>query len=139
MKNLLIVILLSSLVSCSGEKHKKTDGQKVNEEINNTLGLKNEISKDLAMCIPKNWTVWEEYSEENKTYLAHIGKGIFDLHFRANYELVDTLMRENVNEKNGHNSYPGIILQFYNNEERTMESVKFTQENAEIISDIEFA
>ena len=139
MKNLLILFLVFVLGSCFDQKKKITNNQEVNEEINSTLGLTNEISKELAACIPENWTVWEEYSEENKTYLAHVGKGIYDLHFRANYELVDTLMGENYNRKDGHNYHPEIILHFYKNEESIKESVKFTQENPKIVSDIKFA
>lgn len=55
------------------------------------------------------------------------------------YKLVDTLFDKNVNGKDGHNYHPEIVLHFYNNEESIKESVKFTQENSELISDIKFA
>ena len=139
MKNLLILISIFTLGSCSNQDDKKANSLEINDEINTTLVLKNEISKDLAYCIPENWKIYEEYSEENKTYLAHIGKGIFDLHFRANYQLEDTLLGENYNGKVGNKYHPEIILHFYHNEGNIKESVKFTQENPEIVSDLQFA
>jgi len=91
----------------------------------------------LYNCVPKNWSFWEEHSEK-KTYLAYIGKGIFDLHFKANYDVVDTLLDLNYNGENGNKYSPEILLHFYKNEKDIEEAVKFTKENAEIISDIKF-
>jgi hypothetical protein len=139
MKNVLFLFLLFVLGSCSNKNNTEIKERAEIKESNNAFEFKYEISKYLIKCVPENWTVWEEHTEENKTYLAHIGRGIFDLHFRANYELEDTLLDENYNGKKGNKYCPEIVLHFYRNEEIVKEEVKFTRENAEIISDIKFA
>lgn len=138
-KNGLFVFLLFVLGSCF-EQNTSNDTSEVkeNKESDILREFNYEFSKHLNNCVPKNWTVWVEHSEEHKTYLAHIGKGVYDLHFKANYELRDTSLGLNYNG-DGNKYSPEIVLHFYKNEESVKEAVKFTRENARIISDIKFA
>ena len=57
----------------------------------------------------------------------------------AAYEQTSSTLEEKFNGKDGHNHHPELILHFYKNEKRIKESVQFTHENLEIISDINFA
>lgn len=140
MKYLLILFYSFFLIGCGNSTTDKNIDQRDSDSTSSdTIVYTNEISRHLLTCLPVQWTAWEESSEDKKTYLAHIGKGIFDLHFRANYELEDTLLGENYNGKNGRKYYPEIILHFYDNTEDVKESVKFTQENPTLISDLKFA
>jgi hypothetical protein len=105
------------------------------EEIVNRDSLKNNISIQLKECLPDNWEIWEEYSEEYKIHLNHIGRGEFDLHFKAKYHTEDTLFPENTNGKSGDTYYPELILAFYKNKKSIKESVKFTRDHSQMISD----
>lgn len=93
------------------------------------------LSMQLAKCIPKDWIIWEEFQDSSKMYLAHIGKGIYDLHIRANYQRNDTSNEKNVNGKVGHKYYPEIILSVYPNTANIKSEIKFTQTNSSLISD----
>jgi len=134
MKQILFIAILFTTSNCY-----YNNNNKIEEIQNETVKLKNRLSKELAKCVPDNWIVWEEYLDENKTALAHIGKGIFEIHLKAKYQLIDTAFAENVNGKIENSYYPEIILHIYKNDEYTKESVKFTQENPDIISHINFA
>jgi hypothetical protein len=140
MKLPLIFLFSSLLISCGNSSTDKNVNQQGSVySSSDTIVCANDISRHLLTCLPFQWSGWEENSEEKKTYLAHIGNGIFDLHFKADYELEDTLLGENYNGKNGHKYYPEIILHFYINSEKVKESVKFTEENPSLISDLKFA
>lgn len=140
MKYSLILFYSAFLIGCGYSTNFKNTDQRPSDSTNrDTIVYRNEITRHLATCMPVQWTAWEESSEDKKTYLAHIGRGIFDLHFKANYELEDTLLGENYNGKNGHKYYPEIILHFYNISKEVRESVKFTEENPRLISDFKLA
>jgi len=109
-----------SVFSCS-EKDDKLNG---NEEIKGDwkqLIYKSE-TKQLTTCLPDNWQIWEEYDTDKIKYLAHIGKGDFDLYIAT---------KSPVNIQ--------FILHFYPLSESTREAVQFTYEHAEIISSLNFA
>ncbi|CAN5876378.1 hypothetical protein BH11BAC7_BH11BAC7_36750 [soil metagenome] len=139
MKYLLILFYSSFLIGCSNSTTDKNIDEQGPDFTSDTIAYTNEISRHLTTCLPERWIAWEESAADKKTYLAHIGKGIFDLHFKADYGLVDTLLGENYNGKNGNKYYPEIILHFYSNSKEVRESVKLTEENPTLISDVNFA
>lgn len=123
MKLLTFTFYIITLINCSTQI-----------DVVNNNNLKNKLSKELAKCLPINWTIWEEYSEENKINLPHIGKGIYDIHIKANYTLIDTVYAENILGKHIHSYNPEIVLHVFNNEEKTRKTVEFVNSNPEVIS-----
>lgn len=134
MKILITLIFTLGLACSFGQTGLESSSQKAKLDSAHIPAINNEISKDLAKCASENWTVWEVYAKTEKLHLAHIGKGIFDLHFLATYEVDDTV--ENETGKFVKKYHPEIILQFYPNIDRIKESARFTQMNSEIISDL---
>lgn len=134
-KNYLSLVFIL-LISCN-QVNKKSE-LKTSHTIEAIVrdSLKNEISIQYKECLPDDWEIWEEYSEEHKIQLNHIGKGEFDLHFKAKYQVEDTLFPENFNGKNGNKYSPELILAFFKNEKSTKESVKFTREHWQMVSDL---
>jgi hypothetical protein len=135
MKYPILFLSVFVLVSCSDIQNNKNPTTKGID----TNRFHYDISNQLLNCLPDKWTSWEDTAYAKKTYLAHIGKGTFDLHFKANYELEDTMMAENTNSKKGKHYFPEIILHFYPKSEQIKEAVKFTTENPLLVSNIHFA
>ena len=135
MKYLIHLLYVFVLVSSCDLQNNQNSADKEK----NTKRFHYDISNQLLNCLPDKWTVWEDTAFAKKTHLAHIGKGTFDLHFKANYELEDTLLDENTNGKKGKHYFPEIILHFYPKTEEIIEAVKFTTENPFLVSDIFFA
>ncbi|WBA42156.1 hypothetical protein [Hymenobacter canadensis] len=92
----------------------------------------------LRGCLPERWTVRKVTADSSKIALAHIGKADFELHFEAQYSVVDTLYARQLNKKPGNTYQPHIILHFYRHSAKVKQQARFVQDNMAIISALAF-
>ncbi|AII50932.1 hypothetical protein N008_02910 [Hymenobacter sp. APR13] len=77
-------------------------------------------------------------ADSSKTALAHIGKADFELHFAAQYSVVDTLYARQLRKKPGNTYQPHIVLHFYRHSAEIKQEARFVQDNQAIISALAF-
>ncbi|WBO85157.1 hypothetical protein [Hymenobacter yonginensis] len=92
----------------------------------------------LRGCLPERWTVQKVAADSNKIALAHIGKADFELHFEAQYSVVDTLYARQLRKKPSNTYQPLIVLHFYRHSTEIQQQARFVQDNRAIISALEF-